>query len=510
AVLEQAGLRNVRVVPESRAAFLHARESRELSESQLLGRILLIDIGSSTTDFTFSQNLNARPVDYGHTEIGDVGGGLLDQAILDHAMASQANQEAIHAFLERNPGKRAELDLKCRDAKHEYFNEKQGTGREVWHAVRLERGLQLEIALDDAAMDRIKTAPLAELGGRSFIAAFLDRLAHVKDQIGPPPDSIIITGGAARMQFIVELINATFPGVQTIRGTEPELAVAKGLAWFGRSQLRSQAFQAEVEALIAGPQIDTVVRQAMETLFARLAQDLGAALINTVLRDDILAWRNGSIATLQDMEVQARQHIEEFLQGDTARALVSGATQAWFEEIRPQVQSLTDPICLKYRLPTSILEIVPDTHFSTKAPRTRDLSGVVADDLDQVGTVINAVVATVSGMVLGGAGVALLHLPVLGHVLTGLGVFVGLMIGKEAMREQVKSWTIPVVLRRLVTEGTIDAKLRESLPDLVSGLRESLESLEREAPPGRHLADRITAQIGQGLRQRGDDAILQF
>ena len=208
--------------------------------------------------------------------------------------------------------------------------------------------------------------------------------------------------------------------------------------------------------------------------------------------------------------MQARQHIEEFLQGDAARALVSNATQAWFEDIRPQVQSLTDPICLKYKLPTSMLEISPDTHFSTKAPRTRDLSDVVADDLDQVGTVINAVVATVSGMVLGGAGVALLHLPVLGHLLTGLGVFVGLMIGKVAMREQVKSWNIPVVLRRLVTEGKIDSKLRESLPDLVSGLRDSLVSLEQEAPAGQRLIDRVAAQIGQGLRQRGDDAILQF
>ena len=91
----------------------------------------------------------------------------------------QKQRSAVNSFLDRNPGKRAEVDLKCRDAKHEYFNEKQGSGREVWQAVRLERGLQLEISLDDAAMERIKNAPLAELGGRSFVSAFADRLSHV-------------------------------------------------------------------------------------------------------------------------------------------------------------------------------------------------------------------------------------------------------------------------------------------------------------------------------------------
>jgi hypothetical protein len=510
AVLEQGGLRNVRVVPESRAAFLHARESRELSSSQLAGRVLLIDVGSSTTDFTFSENLNTRPVDYGHTDIGDIGGGLIDQAVLEYSIGNQSNANAVRSFLERNPGKRAEVDLKCRDAKHEYFNEKQGSGREVWQAVRLERGLQLEISLDDAIMERIKNTPLPELGGRSFVSAFAARLSHVKEQIGCLPDYIVVTGGAARMQFVVDLINDAFPNVKTIRGAEPELAVAKGLAWFGRSQLQSQAFQRDVEDLIGSGQVNQLVSKNMEKLFSRLAEDLGTALINRVLRDEIILWRSGSTATLLDMEVRAKQRIEEFLQGDAARDLVSGTTREWFEEIRPEVQALTDPICLKYRIPTSALEISADTHFSTKAPLTSDLSGVVADDLDQFGTVINAVVAAVSGMVLGGAGIALLHIPVFGHILTGVGVFVALMIGKEAMREQVKSWNIPSLLRRLVTENNIDAKLKSSLPELVGGLRQTFGDMEQDHPSGQRLADRIAAQIGSGLRQRGDDAILQF
>ncbi len=510
AVLEQGGLKRVRVVPESRAAFLHARESKELSDVELTRRILLIDIGSSTTDFTFSEMLNAHPLDFGHTAMGDIGAGLLDQAILEHAIGCQPDRDAISCFLARNPGKQAEIDLKCRDAKHEYFNEKQGTGQEVWQAVRLGQGLMLEVVLDDTVMDRIKNAPLAELDGRSFVEAFRDRLLNARAKIGDLPDIIVVTGGAARMQFVIELIDAVFTGVRIIRGIEPELAVAKGLAWFGRSQLKSEAFQHAIDDLVKSSAVQDIVAKNIDDLLSHLAQDLGATIIDHVLRDELIRWRNGDTSTLRDMEVRTKAAVEAFLQSDAARALVSDATRDWFEIIRPRMQALTDPICLRYKLPTSVLQLSPDTHFSTKPPETGDLSGVVSDDLNQVGTIINAIVASVSAMILGGAGAAVLHLPVFGQILAGVGVFVALMVGKVAMLEQVRGWNIPNLLRKLVTEAKIDSKLTEFRVDLVTSLHNNLENVETQAPAGKRLADRIAAQIDQGLRQRGDDAILQF
>jgi hypothetical protein len=509
-LLEQAGLKTVRVVPESRAAFLHAREMRELPEAELSRRVLLIDIGSSTTDFTFSDRLNAHPVDFGHTEAGDIGAGLLDQAILLHAISNHPDSDAVRAFLQRSPGKQAEIDLKCRDAKHEYFNEKQGTGGEVWQAVRLDRGAQLEIVLDDVIMERIKAMPLDALGGRSFVQALRDRLNAARERLDDAPDHILVTGGAARMGFATGLIEEVFSGIRPVRGREPELAVAKGLAWFGRSQLNAQAFQRDVEQLIAGGQIEELVGRAVPTLFSRLAVDLGSALVNGVLRQELMRWRQGETATLLDMEGRARAAMESFLAGVDASRIVAEATADWFEEIRPKLQSLTDPICLRYRLPTSALQLTPDTYFSTKAPEMVGIAGVVSDDFDQIGTVVNALVATVSGVVLGGAGATLLHVPLIGHLLAGIGVFAALTVGKGVMREQVKAIALPVLVRRLVTEAKIDAKLRESQPALVSGLRDSLIAAEADAAPGARLADRVASQIDQGLRQRGDDAILRF
>jgi hypothetical protein len=380
----------------------------------------------------------------------------------------------------------------------------------VWQAVRLERGLQIEITLDDAVMDRIKALPLSEVAGRSFVEAFRERLASAAEKLSSPADYIIVTGGAARMRFVIELVGVQFPRAKVVRGMEPELAVAKGLAWFGRSEARSQAFRRDVEELVRSSRVEDIVTANIGSLFSRIARSLGPVIVNDILRSEILRWRTGDTATLSSMEAIAKQRVESFLISESARSLVASATRAWFEEIRPQVQTLTDPICLRYNKPTSTLQISPDTYFSAKPPPQSKLSNVVAGDLDDLGTIINLIVATVSGMVLGGAGIALLHLPLIGQLLAGIGVFVALMIGKEALMDEVKTWNIPTLLRKLVTEGKIDAKLKNAVPELVAGLTGSLKAAEDEAAAGKKLADRVAAQIDQALHQRGDDAILRF
>ena len=56
-IFESAGLKNVRVVPESRAALMTALEQGYLTIDDARDTVLIIDIGSSTTDFTFCRDL---------------------------------------------------------------------------------------------------------------------------------------------------------------------------------------------------------------------------------------------------------------------------------------------------------------------------------------------------------------------------------------------------------------------------------------------------------------------
>ncbi len=90
-VLEQAGLGWVEIIAESRAAFLDARSSGDLGDvSQLTGAVLIIDIGSSTTDFTHVVGLKEDAIDFGENRLG---AGLIDRAIFRKTLERSSPKE---------------------------------------------------------------------------------------------------------------------------------------------------------------------------------------------------------------------------------------------------------------------------------------------------------------------------------------------------------------------------------------------------------------------------------
>jgi Hsp70 protein len=517
-VLKAGGLRNVRVVPESRAALLEARESREISEADLEKRILLIDIGSSTTDFTYVENLNLRaaskekPIDFGHTEQGDIGAGLFDALIFDHIMAQQPDSQRIREILDRFPQLRARVDLKCREAKHEYFNMAQGNGRDVYIAVRLDSGVRFEGEINDAVIEELKNTPIAELGNFSWVDAFRDRLRLAKAAIDAAPDLILLTGGAARMNFVLDLIDEVFPRVLLRRGHDPELAIAKGLAWFGRALLKSEAFRRAVDDLRQSSKIKEIVAQALPQLYDRLADRLAREITEHALKPVILRWRGGEIQTLRGMEAEAKASIQRFLEGAGSRAAIEKVVREWFDDLRPRIQKLTDPICSQHHIPTSALALPHNMQFATASASGNNISELVTGDLNRVGLLINALVATISAWALGGAGIALLHIPLIGQILAGVLIFAGFFFGQNVVLEKISEVNIqPVLLRKALTTSNINRKLAQSVPEIVSEIRNGFTIKEQEALPGAGgPADRLAEAIAEALRQRGEDAILRF
>ncbi len=96
-LLQEAGMQQVQIVPESRAAYLAARESGEVPPEDLEGAVLIVDIGSSTTDFTFVVQRELRPVDFGHNELG---AGILDKIILERELKKAGNADLNELFEE--------------------------------------------------------------------------------------------------------------------------------------------------------------------------------------------------------------------------------------------------------------------------------------------------------------------------------------------------------------------------------------------------------------------------
>src|ERR687895_229995 len=278
-------VRQVRVVPESRAAFLHAREAGDchVSLNQLAKQVLLIDIGSSTTDITISQDFNSHPIDFGDIRLG---GGLIDELLSKRALERHPRRQALERLFEERPALRSSCEIKCRRLKEKFFAaQRHEPDANLEDSVRIESGLYFEVLLDKEEIKTVLQLPIPELGNRTWPEAFRYCLERARQEMGGrQPELIILTGGAARMGFLTEIAQAIFPKVLLVRGKTPELAIAKGLAWFGRLDLKSKNFRQEVDTLLGTGDFKDIIKNSLPELFSHLAKKIAEGLIEEVVK----------------------------------------------------------------------------------------------------------------------------------------------------------------------------------------------------------------------------------
>ena len=118
-------MKHVQVVSESRAAFMYARESGELrvSDDLLTLPTLIVDAGSSTTDFTFVADLAEESLsacDFGESALG---GGLLDRLLLEKNVDRCPEREALRGVFRRFPQYYARAELEARKVKEMFFTQ---------------------------------------------------------------------------------------------------------------------------------------------------------------------------------------------------------------------------------------------------------------------------------------------------------------------------------------------------------------------------------------------------
>jgi hypothetical protein len=520
-LLREAGLENVTVVPESRAAFMNARERKDLEADELAMRVLLIDIGSSTTDFTWSENLNERPFDFGTNELG---AGLLDKLIFERSLAIRDDRDAIENFFDEYPGKRVEVDVKCRQAKEDYFNSPYaGKGAKINHLIKLESEPELgkrakkivfEIEVDDKLMASLWSELLPELGNKSWIAAFHDYLETCKKDIEREPDFVYVTGGAAKMRFVPGVVGEVFPNAEMKMDKNPELAIASGLAWFGQAYLKSQRFHRDVDELVKRGAILALIGEKVPLLYEQLANTIGKFITLTIVRPSLISWRDGHIATLGKAETKAKDDAAIWMGSAEVKTMAAEVVREWFNDIRADVHMLSDPICIKYGLDASALDLDPNMRFTTEAPGRGPFTGDMLDDLDAIAALLSLIVATVTGMLLGGSGGALMHLPLIGQIIASVVAFIAFAIGwgeaRKIVQDFIKDADIPLPLRWMISVEKIDDKLGGASRDIATELKNKMMETDEVAKKGESLPEKIAAEIEAALRQRAYDQVLRF
>lgn len=318
----EAGLPNVRVVSESTAAFLYSRkflrtaDGQHLPDEALERGLLLIDIGSSTTDFTYAKGLDA-PKKFGFP----LGAKAVDEAVLRYNLSRDPSRaKALHkiVFSKDNGEFRSRLLFLCRALKEKYFTKADGATGAVVVSDRKELPVGddwLDLYIFDRKSPARAVAPdfwdsILESGcaedfrvalpGGARIAwreAFRQGLAYVRDNLvgkaGCKGLTIVLTGGASRMTFVEDDIRTVFgSGVVILAGSgaDRSFSVANGLAWAGYAQEKisaaEKALPAEIDKFLASAEatkifsdnlVSPAAREAVKALKSELPKSLKGA-----------------------------------------------------------------------------------------------------------------------------------------------------------------------------------------------------------------------------------------
>ncbi len=506
------------LVPESRAAFLTMREEKQLNQNDIHESILIVDFGSSTTDFTFVRDLRPRELPIGKQY--PLGASRIEQQLVQHALSTSSHRTKIKTWWKQAPSDYHRTVFKFREVKEDFFKAedtwRKGHSMEVrgprYHVSDTSK-IRLEVDLDAEDFDAAITTPLSELGDtpiswRDRLRADLEeasRTLHEKYKI--QPKIVILTGGAVRMAFVEKVAREVFSQSAVRKAPEPEHAISVGLAHAGSIRYRAAALLNEIKALINSDKVRNVIDEQMDGFAKAIAHAVADGFTEQFVIPEVMAWRKSGHGTLQDVTLRISTHLERWLKSEDGRRKIFTALNPWYQQIELKLHSLTAPICLKYKLDADSLDI-PKSDYDPKRP---DIDPSKLTGLSGLMSAMLATISFVIGTILFGAGTAVL-LPTgpLAPIIAGAFLWI---LG-ESMKEELIRWIPASILENRLRKKAYENEeelRKEVYLSIVGGYEDydedDADSKEKLARQNREeIIKGITSGFESALRQRAEDA----
>ncbi|MEH2107954.1 Hsp70 family protein [Nostoc sp.] len=498
-LLQEAGIPRLNVVPESRAAFMQAKEAGKLEYDKLLASVLIVDIGSSTTDFTLVKSLEEIPIDFGSNTLG---ASLIDKAIFARTLANHEQKALLEKVFQEYPHHQARCELACRKAKEDYFSNEQLYSDPESFARGFEsinEQIYFIPQVNKLMMEEILNQPLPELENHSWIKSFRDSLTEAKEKLeklGIVPKLLLMTGGASRMKFTHVLCQEMFPEPETLLrpDPEPERCIAMGLARVGRWDLRAAAFKQEVNKLFTSNKLKGLIERHIPELIESLTKPLTDSLIVNAVKPALKDWQKNKIRTLADLETALIGRAEQWLKSDRAVQIINHQCAYWFSnKIQPDLAAQTDPICRKFQIPRSSLRFEDsiDPNF-------------VNPELQIGDTILAETVAFIVNVVIGGGAVAsIITLILTGHLtwpialVYGASVMAaGMELNRKTVQEVIKTKVdVPSWIRsNFLSDKKIEDMCEQIKPELEKVLQEQLTA-------NQEAFDKLIVKVEQELQK---------
>lgn len=488
-LLTNAGMPNIKIVSESRAAFENALHSAEnaLDPDLMQQTVLIIDIGSSTLDFAYVKDGN----EYAVSTMGNVllGGGLMDEMIvlrsleLQEAETSGAVQE-IRELMEASDAKKSRLMLAVREMKEDYFRHEEmflEENRTLEKTVKLfgnGRVYKIKLTLSpDIVENWLISRPHPLLNGQSFEDRLRDSLVSVYEQTRKQqvPDLVILTGGPSRMQFFQELCRNQFRSSRVIVSRNPEYDISRGLVFVGSVDENMTACIQDIRAYAASDAVEEKIEYAVPALVRNISQPLSDAILTACVKPAFDAWRNGEVTTLNDFEANAGYRIRNFMHSSTMQTAIQDQVKPWSEDIIRDIELDICEISRKHRVDFSIGHDTLNIHANGG-----DQKSLTIDFINVIHTIVSIVLIVVMAVISGGAGTALLISGPLGIILGGLIGLIVMLIGKNTAMQFLMGLNIPYFLRRMISADSIisEENRRQISTGIYQGMMEDREMIE--------------------------------
>ncbi|MBP5239545.1 MAG: Hsp70 family protein [Oscillospiraceae bacterium] len=530
-IFETIGFPTPHVVSESRAVMVGAIQSNSVRDYIDLRSktVLVIDIGSSTTDFAYINKGKEAEIRTG----GEValGGGVMDEVLLNTCVSRSPNAAALRRVLDESESWRVDCELHARHLKERYYSMTAEERAEQECAESLlityDDPLILDLKMDADTSKTLTDRPCPQLNGKSFRQVFCAGLREVRDSIGSEqPELLFLTGGVSRMEEIRVWCQEVFSDSVIYTDREPEFSVARGLAWCGRIDDDLAHFRADVDELISSNTVEELVSGRLNDLYRSALDYLLDPLLEQAVKPVLLDWKNGKIPRLCDMESALQEHIKVYLYSEEARQSLHQPVTDWLLSVSEELEQYTSEICRRYHVPERSLEIssaltASDFSLLEKLEAKDVLAG---DTLTWTAVFVESIISILIAMLCGGSGVVLISEGPIGMLIGFLLSFLVLMVshamGKKAIDEKLMTANLPLAIRRMALSASLprieapnlgisDAVKKVQLGQLFSDEESdsAASSPAQESGRKRHLLPRLSWGSGDSISERRMQAI---
>ncbi len=499
AIFEKAGYPPVRIVSESRAALVAACQSRHLQVGyDILSKpVLVVDIGSSTTDFAYV--CGGKEVEMRTAGEVTLGGGVMDEILLEESVRRSPDAVEIRNIFEESEPWKNYCEFAARRLKEKYFSDKEYFENEPCAEtvlIQYRKKKKLNLKMDENIASLLLGSPSKRLEGKSFREVFVSSLNEVKKNItGEMPELIFLTGGVSKLPAVRDWCLSVFPDSVIITGTEPEFSVSRGLSYCGKIDDELRDFRNELEQLTNSRVVEDIVALNIDDLYRTAVETLVDPILENCAVPVFKKWRSGEIERLRDTDDELQREITSYLRSDEARELLVKPISKWLRGVADALEEYTVPICIRHNVPYTALSL---SSYLSASDIEISLDAGKMFAVEEITLMIDSIISILVGLICGGTGIAVISSGPNGII---AGVFLSLLVlilGKKKMEKALLDMKVLSPVRKLISESAFKSRLGLISGNVRKDLLKSLEQDKNEEITSR-MVDEISGQIEECL-----------